>query len=226
MTADPVVHRVPLPVFGLLGAPGSGKSHVARAFAALGAAVVDADALARGALNEPAVREQLRAWWGDEVVAADGTTDRAAVGRRVFHDPAELKRLEGLIHPEVKRRRAELHERYRQDRDVTAIVEDCPLLLETGLDAECDVLVFVEASEATRRRRVAEHRGWSAEELARRERQQWPLDTKRRRADHVIVNDGGRDDMTEQVAAVYDRLRTDRGADTESPGRGGADGPG
>ena len=205
MTANPVVHRVP--VLGLTGAPGSGKSFVARAFADLGAAVADADALARAALNTGEVQDQLRAWWGDGIVRPDGTTNRAAVGRRVFENPDELRRLEAVIHPIVGRERARLHERYRKDPAVTAIVEDCPLLLETGLDAGCDVVIFVEASEATRQARVAEHRGWSAAELARRESQQWPVDVKRGRADHVVVNEPGHGvDVSRQVAAILDQV--------------------
>ena len=199
--------RAEAPVLGLTGAPGSGKSFVARAFADLGAAVVDADALARAALDTDDVQDRLRAWWGDGIVGPDGTTDRAAVGRRVFDNPDELRRLEGLVHPIVGHERARLHEHYRRDPAVTAIVEDCPLLLESGLDAECDVVVLVEASEAMRQARVAEHRGWSAAELARRDRNQWPLDIKRERADHVIVNDAGHVDVSRQVAVIFDKVR-------------------
>ncbi len=217
MIASTAVQRVL--VLGLLGAPGSGKSHVAAAFAGHGAAVIDADALAREALEVPAVREQLRQWWGDGVIQPDGTTDRAAVGRRVFQNPDELRRLEGLIHPEVKRRRAALHERYRADPGVNLIVEDSPLLLESGLDSGCDALVYVEADEATRRARVAEHRGWSAEELTRREKLQWPLDTKRGRADYVVANGAGHPDVSARVLAIIDRVRAD-------PARGAASGGG
>ena len=70
------------------------------------------------------------------------------------------------------------------------IVEDCPLLLEKGLDAECDHLVFVDAAPRVRFNRVHRGRGWSLQELRRRESLQLPLDTKARRADYIIDNNG------------------------------------
>src|SRR5690606_32067025 len=119
---------------GLLGGPGSGKSHVAHALAKLGAAVIDADAIAREVLDDATVRGTLTAWWGSGVLRDNGRIDRAEVGRRVFDHPAELARLESLVHPRVNARRNELRRRYRDQDGVTAIVEDCPLLLERGLE--------------------------------------------------------------------------------------------
>lgn len=192
-------HAASTPVIGLLGAPGSGKSHVARALAKLGGAVIDADALARQALDEPEVRGTLTGWWGREVLLPDGSVDRAAVGQRVFDSPAELARLESLIHPRVNARRAELRDLYRQDPAVTAIVEDCPLLLERELEADCDVLVYVDAPEPVRLERVARTRGWTAQELQRREKNQLPLDIKRQRADYVVDNGSDNTDLLPQA---------------------------
>jgi dephospho-CoA kinase len=177
------------PVIGLMGGIGSGKSTVARCFAKLGCGVIDADALARHAINEPAVVAQLRAWWGDHVVDANGKVDRAAVSRIVFNAPRERERLEGLVHPRVHAGRAAERARMMRDAGIVAIVEDCPLLLETRLDAECDALVFVDASRDVRLERVRAGRGWSAEELDRREKSQLGLDIKRNRADYVISNE-------------------------------------
>lgn len=191
--APPGPRRVP--TLGLLGAPGAGKSHAARAFAQLGAAVIDADALARAELDAPAVARTLAEWWGPEVLAAGGGVDRVAVARRVFGDDAaaavERARLEGLIHPRVNAARAAALARHRADPSVAAVVEDCPLLLERGLEGGCDVLVLVETPQAVRRERVARGRGWDTDELARREKSQLPLDTKRRRADYVLDGTAG-----------------------------------
>lgn len=198
----------PKPILGLLGGPGSGKSFVAKLFAEAGCAVIDADRIAREALQYADVKRELRAWWGDAVIDEQGAVDRAAVGRIVFQRPDELKRLEALVHPRVHQRRGELRHELAGDPEVVAIVEDCPLLLESHLEDQCDALVFVEAPREVRLRRVAEHRGWDADELDRREASQWPLDTKRQRSDYVVLNDGEagrtRREVRRVLAAILD----------------------
>ena len=87
-----------------------------------------------------------------------------------------------------------------------AIVEDAPLLMEKLLDAQCDVIVFVSASPETRLRRVAAGRGWSAEELAKREKRQLPLDIKAKRADHVVDNNAGEAECFEHVRRVLSQI--------------------
>ena len=183
--------RLPLrkPVLGLLGGPGAGKSHLASVLEALGAGVVDADALARQVLDDPTVRGEIVGWWGPRILQADGSVNRSVVGEIVFASPAELARLESVIHPRVNRLRAEARARFQVDDSVSAIVEDCPLLLERGLEGDCDWLVFVEAADATRLGRVTSKRGWSEQELRRRENHQHPLDIKRGRADYVFNSD-------------------------------------
>lgn len=172
-----------------MGAPGSGKSLVARCLAEAGAAVIDADQLAREALATEPVMRRLKQWWGPGVIDAQGAPDRKAIGAIVFEDPDQLKRLEAVVHPQVHQARRALRQRYGAEASVKAIVEDCPLLLETGLDRECDVLVLVDTPREQRLRRVQANRGWDEAELARREKRQWPLDIKRQHADYVVCND-------------------------------------
>jgi dephospho-CoA kinase len=198
------------PIVGLLGGPGAGKSFVARAFVELGAGLVDADALSRQAMQAPEVVQQLGAWWGQAVLAEDGGVDRSAVAERVFNDPAALKALESLIHPRVNAARARLHEQYQADPAIRAIVEDSPLLLEAGLGDDCDVLVFVEAPRPLRLERLQATRGWSEAELARREKQQWPLDTKRQRADYVIDSSAGEGGCFADARRVFSQLLHER----------------
>lgn len=204
----PIMEQVPAnkPVIGLMGAPGSGKSFVAELFGRLGCAVIDADAIAKAQLEDEAVKRQLAVWWGGAVLDPQGAVDRKAVGQIVFGDPQQKKRLEGLIHPRVHARRRELRFEHFQNPAVRAVVEDSPLLLESGIDRECDVLVYVEADRAVREARVRESRGWSAQELLRREAAQASLDTKRQQADYVIQNHAGPEQTFEQVRRVFDSI--------------------
>ncbi len=186
------------PVIGLLGGVGAGKSAVAKHFAALGCGVIDADQLAKQALDTPEVQKQLRQWWGDGVVVVDEhgqpRVDRQAVSEIVFKPgPAgqdQLVRLENEIHPRVANLRQALMEQFLADDAIVAIVEDCPLLLEKKLAGDCDVLVFIEVSEKIRQERVIRHRGWSVEALNRRQSRQGSLDMKRKVANYVVSNDG------------------------------------
>ncbi len=195
-----------VPIIGLMGAPGSGKSLVAGQLASLGCEVIDSDALAKQALGDPGVIEQLRQWWGDGILNEIGGIDRGAVAKIVFQDQAALDRLEGLIHPIVHAKRGELRVEAVGKPGVRAVVEDSPLLIESGIDRQCDVLIFVDAPLAVRQERLARTRGWGPDELARREKMQLPLDSKRERADYVISNDAGEAHCLEQTRRVLSRI--------------------
>ena len=198
------------PVIGLMGGIGSGKSLVAKQLESLGCGVIDADRLAREALDQPDVKQSLMSWWGQQMIGHDGRVDRRALGEIVFDDPEALRRLESLVHPIVHQGRAALRERYQQDPDCRAIVEDCPLLLEKGIDKGCDVVVFVEADESTRRSRVAKTRGWAAQELHRREKNQLGLDIKAQSADYIVSNDATEQDCLSQVRDVLTQILQQR----------------
>ncbi len=202
--------KYPKPVIGLLGAPGSGKSTIARAFEALGCVVVDADAIALAQYADPEVRETIRRWWGGGVFLEDGRIDRRAIGRKVFREATERERLEQLIHPRVHAERERQRQEAFADPDVVAVIEDCPLLLETQLDESCDLLVYIDVPEAIRDARLADTRGWSSEEARRREAAQTPLDTKRERADYVINNAGEPGESALAVQALLPRMLNDR----------------
>jgi dephospho-CoA kinase len=194
------------PVIGLTGGIGSGKSTVARLFARLGCGVIDADALAREALQDSHVVRQLVSWWGDGILDEQGRVDRRKIADIVFDKPDELARLEAVVHPAVHHRRHEIRRQMQDDPAIVAIVEDCPLLLEKQLDRQCDVVVFVKADDEVRRRRVLASRGWSPEELARREKNQMGLDIKANRADHVLQNNGGEAECFAHVRQVLSQI--------------------
>ncbi len=194
------------PTIGLMGAPGCGKSLVANQLASMGCVVIDADALAKNVLKEGDVRRQIAQWWGGGVLTPDGDIDRAKVAGIVFADPAERQRLEALIHPQVHALREVLKREALQKPQTRAVVEDCPLLLESGIDGECDTLVYVDAPFQTRLDRVRRARGWGAQELRLRDKSQMPLDIKRQRADYVISNDADEAHCLEQTRRVFSQI--------------------
>jgi dephospho-CoA kinase len=193
------------PIIGLTGGIGSGKSTAAAIFRDLGAAVIDADRLNHEELNCPEVIGELCRWWGQRVVGADGRADRAAIRRIVIHDDSQRERLERLVHPRIEQRRRELMAGFQDDPAIRAVVWDAPLLHEAGLAEQCDCLVFVEAGQGARLKRVRQ-RGWTAEDLERFERSQWPLDTKKDRADYRIANNSDIADLRRQVEDVFSRI--------------------
>jgi len=174
----------PTTIIGLVGGIASGKSSVARLFAeARTATIVDADHLARRVLRQPAVRGALADRFPG-CLGADGELDRSKMARRVFRRPRELRALEAILHPPIRRaiRRAIARAR------TPYVIVDAPLLQEVGLDAFCDAVVYVACDARSRRRRARATRGWSAEEHRLRESRQWPVRRKRARADHVVDN--------------------------------------
>ena len=169
----------------------------------LGAKVIDADRIARDVLESPEVLDRVVAIVGQKARDRAGRPDRPAIARAVFGDEARLERLNRLIHPAVRERiAAEID----AAGDVPAVVVDAPLLVEGDLDRIADTLVFVAAAEEVRAARAAANRGWDLDEVAEREARQAPLDEKRRRADHVIENDGDLTDLSSRVKDLFRRI--------------------
>ena len=200
-----------IPVIGLVGGIGSGKSLVGSMLADLGCLVCHSDELARSALADPAVRDELVRWWGREVLDPSGAVDRRAVAGKVFPDPAERKRLEALLHPRIESARRRTFA--AAPPGTRALVIDAPLLLEVGLDRECDAIIDIDSLRVDRLRRLAETRGWDSAELERRESAQWPLDRKRAAAHHVLVNAGNQPALRSEVQKALEAAeRTFRAA--------------
>ena len=196
-------------VIGIVGGIGSGKSRIAALFGELGCLIVDADAAVRELYGSAAIRRRLRQWWGDEILTPDGQVDRAAVGRKVFADPVQRRRLEGLLHPLVAaKQRAAMAAAVGKAR-VKAFVWDIPLLVETGQDQQCDAVVFVDAPLKMRAQRVLAQRGWSRRQLLQREKLQLPLDKKRSIADHVVRNIADASYVRSQVREIFSRILAD-----------------
>jgi dephospho-CoA kinase len=193
------------PIIGLCGGIGAGKSVVASALAEAGGLVIDSDRLNHEVLGEPEVARTLRQWWGERVVGPDGGVDRQRVAEIVFDDAEQRRRLETFVHPLIARRRENIIRGANTDPTVRAIILDSPLLFESNLGRLCHAIVFVEASEALRLRRLKRTRGWDLGELRRRERWQMPLAEKRRRSQYVIRNEGSIEQLRSQAQDVFER---------------------
>lgn len=191
---------------GLTGSLGAGKSTVGRLFESWGARRVDADRLARLAVEpgRPAHR-RIREAFGEDALGDDGTVDRSALRRIVFRDPAARRRLEEIVHPEVGRLRGEALQRAHRDGSAV-VVEEIPLLFEVGMEDEFDLVVVVDAPAEVRAERLREARGLSREEFEAMEAAQLPAEEKRSRADRVIHNDGSPEELTRRARRVWDDL--------------------
>jgi dephospho-CoA kinase len=194
------------PIIGITGGIGSGKSFVASIFGEEGCLVINSDDQVKQAYKDYRVKEALKKWWGKLIFASDGEIDRSAVARKVFAHPDELRRLEQLLHPLVNEARERVMQSHANDAQVLAFVWDTPLLFETGLNKQCDAMVYVDAPLELRQSRVRENRGWEPAELESREKLQMPLDSKREISDYVISNTAGPDQVRVQVREVLSRI--------------------
>lgn len=196
-----------LPVVGLVGGIGSGKSSLIHWLAGRRhVAILDADRIGHAVLLQTGVREEIRQTFGPDVFDADGQIDRPRLGRLVFGDSPEQirhrKALEAIVHPLI---RAEIERQiadHQQQRDVDLILLDAAILLEAGWNSLCDLVVFIETPFALRAQRVVDTRGWNEDELRRREASQWPLEEKRAASDLSIDNTDSIDAAGERLLAV------------------------
>jgi dephospho-CoA kinase len=188
---------------GLTGNIGSGKSTVAQLMSERGATIIDADVLARRAVETgtPAFRAIVERW-GTSILGADGGIDRGALRRIVFSDAAQLEQLNRIVHPAVERMRVALVEQARQRGD-RIVVCDIPLLFEKKMTGKFDRIVLVDAPRPVRLERLVRERGLRETEAMAMIVAQMPAELKRARADFVIDNDDTLAALDRQVAEVW-----------------------
>lgn len=188
---------------GLTGNIASGKSTVSRVWARLGAHVIDADELARRAVEpgSPGLARLVEEF-GPGILDDDGRLDRGAMRRLVFRDLEARRRLEAVVHPEVARLRAEA-EAALAEAGVDVVVNEIPLLFEVGLESSFDIVVLVEADVATRLERLMRTRGLDRAEALRMIEAQMPSEMKRAGADYIIRNDGTVAELEAEAERVW-----------------------
>lgn len=194
---------------GLTGNIGSGKSTVARMLSERGATIIDADVLARRAveLGTPAYTK-IVARWGRAVVSPDGHLDRAALRRVVFADQGQLEELNEIVHPEVERLRDRLVEQARGRGD-RIVVCDIPLLFEKGMADRFDRILLVDAPRPIRLERLLQDRGLQTTEAMEIIAAQMPAELKRARADYIVENAGTLTQLERRVQDLWASLMRD-----------------
>lgn len=194
------------PRIGLTGSIGAGKSSVAQRLADKGAVVLDADAYARQATQDPEVLRRIAMELGEHYLQG-GSLDRAALAERVFGDEQARRVLEGIIHPWVRQAAAaDEAAAVARSPQPPLVVHDVPLLFETGLHRRMDATLLVTAPLVDRVRRLHERSGMSEEAVLARDASQMPESEKLLRADFVIRNDGRKEDLDALVDELWPRL--------------------
>ncbi|TKD55002.1 dephospho-CoA kinase [Micrococcus luteus] len=204
MTETDQVAERPRVHVGLTGGIAAGKSAVARVLQERGALLVDSDALARLVLEKgsdglAAVRDEF----GDRVITADGELDRVEMARIVFGDERARQRLNRIVHPRI---RAAARRIVAEAGPDAVVVQDVPLLVETGQADAFDLVIVVEAPLEERLRRMVEDRGMSRADAEARIAAQATDEQRRAVADVVIVNDADLERLASVANQVWDRF--------------------
>ena len=189
-------------VIGLTGGIGCGKSLAAQYFAELGALVIDADQLARAAIERGSQGfDEVVSFFGDSILT-NGEIDRRALGKLIFKDSEAKKRLENIVHPFVRR---EFEEAVASLKSDETLIYEIPLLVETGAQDRFDMVVTVESSLENRISRLL-HRGMHISEIEGRIASQATREQRIEVADFLIENDGSEDELLRQVENIWDSL--------------------
>ena len=193
---------------GLTGGVASGKSTVSEILTELGAVIIDGDKLAREVVERgtPGLEEVVAAF-GPDILTSEGDLDRPKLGRIVFNDEAQRRVLEGIVHPLVFERYAELEAAAPEGG---LVVHDIPLLAESGRADTFDAVIVVETPAEVQIERMLRDRGWTLEDARSRIAAQATPEQRRAIATHLIVNDGSLADLRTQVEKVYAELTSDR----------------
>lgn len=185
-----------LPIIGIVGGIGSGKSSVARQLGATrNLLILDGDRVGHQLFEDPAILKEIHKRFGDDVIDADSdTVNRKALARLVFGESSEhhqaLADLESILHPRIRSEfQARIH-KANQGKKHEAVILDAALLLEAGWQTLCTTVVFIDTPLDVRQQRVVDNRGWSVDELQRRESNQLSIEQKKKLSNHTIDNSG------------------------------------
>lgn len=193
-------------LIGLTGNIGSGKSTVARMLADKGAVIIDADVLAKAATQDPLVIQQVAQQLSSELII-HGKLDRQKTAQLIFKDPNARQKLNSIIHPWVRQKSAErVTELLQSPTPPKVIVQDIPLLFESGLEKNFDRVIVVYAPLEQRITRVMTRSSLTEEDIRARDAAQITLEEKVRRADYIINNSGDISCLQQQIDGLWKTL--------------------
>jgi len=186
----------------LTGGIASGKSAASAYFESLGVAVIDADRVSRELVQpgQPALA-QIVAQFGEDMLTPGGELNRQALRQRVFADPAERKRLEGILHPLIRERMQEQAEQARSPYVLLVV----PLFVETGKSYPCERVLLIDTAEATQRQRLATRDGSSDQQVQQLLAAQAGRTARIDAADDVISNNGSLEELQAALGALHQR---------------------
>lgn len=188
---------------GLSGGIGSGKSTVAKILTDLGAVVIDADVIAREVLEPGQIGyENTILTFGESVLTESGSIDRKKLAEIVFQNPAQLAKLEAIVHPAVIERVAQIRESLPE---TSTVVYDTPLMFEKQLQGQFDKVLIVSADVELRRSRLLD-RGLELNDINARIANQATDEQRESIADFVIRNNGSHAQLQEQVVKVWQQI--------------------
>lgn len=197
-----------MPHYGLTGGIGSGKSTVAAMFSDKGAFIIDADAISRE-LMEPGEEtlQRVVAAFGEEILLDNGQLNRPHLASLIFANPEKREKLNAIVHPAVRARSQLLREEAvaHQGENAT-IIEDIPLLTETGQADRFDGVIVVCANEKVRLERLTTQRGILKEDALARIKAQASDEERAQIARWIIDNSGSREDTQHQVERVWQEI--------------------
>ena len=193
---------------GLTGGIATGKSTVADLFRQFGAAVIDADQLARDVVQpgKPAWREIVKCF-GKGVLLPDRTIDRPALGSIVFRNRRKLRRLERIIHPRVAREQQRQARRVARRTPDAIIIYEVPLLFEAGVNTRVNKIIVVTADRETQVARLKRRNGLTRRQAFQRIKSQMPLAEKARRADIVLDGTKSKSFLSREIRRIVRDLR-------------------
>jgi len=191
-------------ILGVTGNIASGKSTVAKELARRGAAVLDADQLAREVVESgSAVLKKLVKLFGNEILQQDGNLDRDRLGQMVFADVKVRAMLNQIIHPEIAKKSVDRLSRLQSDPDLPLIVYEASLLFEVGAESRVDKVLVVKIDPEQQLQRLISRDRLSREGARQRIAAQMPQQQKVERADYVIDNSGSAAATRQQIDALW-----------------------
>jgi dephospho-CoA kinase len=191
---------------GLTGNLGSGKSLIAEIFRILGIPVYNADEASKRFLKDKTTREKIRNTFGNDVFSGPGEIDRKALGKIVFSDPDKLLRLNGILHPLVRK---DFIDWCSSQEDKPYIIQEAAIIFENGLKDEYDRIIHVSCPEEIAIERAMYRDNAERDDVLKRMQFQWKDEIKAAMSDFIILNDGS-ELVIPQVLRIHQRLLQSR----------------